>query len=73
MTEECIYMFSNNKLKSKSIRQEVVQIIRRKILRGELLPEDRIIEAEIAAQLEISRGPVREAVRQTNVIKLRIQ
>ncbi len=64
MTGEGNYMFSNNQLKSKSIRQEVVQIIRRKILRGELLPGDRIIEAEIAAQLEISRGPVREAVRQ---------
>ena len=39
-------------------------MLRKDILRGKYLPGDRIIEAEIAANLNISRGPLREAIRQ---------
>jgi len=53
-----------NKLRSKTIRQEVVQILRDRILKGDLSPGDRIVESEVAYQLGISRGPIREAVRQ---------
>lgn len=54
----------NESLKHMTIRQQVAKILRHKILIGELLPGDRIVESEIAAQLNISRGPVREAIRQ---------
>lgn len=37
-------------------------IIRRAIIRGELLPDERLKEAEIARELGISRTPVREAM-----------
>lgn len=37
-------------------------IIRRAIIRGELLPGERLKEAEIARELGISRTPVREAM-----------
>jgi len=48
----------------KTLRIQVVEIIRRAILRGEFKPGDRIVEADIAKHLGISRGPIREAMRQ---------
>lgn len=48
----------------KTLRQEVVDAIRMKILNGELPPGVRIVEQDIAADLGVSRGPVREALRQ---------
>lgn len=51
--------------KSSSLLSEnVVAILRNKILSGEISPGERIIEADIAAELGMSRGPVREAMRQ---------
>jgi len=38
--------------------------IRQAILSGNLKPGDRLLEAEIARQMGISRAPVREAIRQ---------
>ena len=43
---------------------ELYKYIRNMILRRELLPGDKIPEAEIAKELHVSRTPVREAVRQ---------
>jgi DNA-binding GntR family transcriptional regulator len=41
----------------------VAQRIREAILLGTLRPGDRLIEADIAAELGVSRGPVREGIR----------
>ena len=57
-------MIESSKVKHSTIRQQVAEIIRKDILRGKLFPGDRIVEVEIAERLEISRGPVREAIRQ---------
>ncbi|SHI83819.1 GntR family transcriptional regulator [Lutispora thermophila] len=46
------------------LSENVVTFLRNKILNGEISPGERIIEADIAAELGISRGPVREAMRQ---------
>lgn len=51
-------------LNYRTLRQEVVDAIRTKILNGELRPGERIKEKEIAQTLGVSRGPVREALRQ---------
>lgn len=51
-------------LQFKTLREEVVNAIRMKILNGELSPGTRIVEQEIAADLGVSRGPVRESLRQ---------
>lgn len=40
---------------------QVVKAVRRQILSGELKPGERVVEAEIARALGISRAPVREA------------
>lgn len=52
------------KLNYKTLRQEVVDEIRQKILGGEFKPGDRMKENEIAELFGVSRGPVREALRQ---------
>ena len=46
-----------------STAEMVAQRIREAILAGALQPGDRLIEADIAAELGISRGPVREGIR----------
>ncbi|QSX06161.1 GntR family transcriptional regulator [Sedimentibacter sp. zth1] len=48
----------------KTIREEVAIVLRNKILRGDIQQGDHIIESDIADELGISRGPVREALRQ---------
>lgn len=48
----------------RSLRQQVAEALREAIMTGKLKPGDRIVEAEIAAELGVSRGPVREALRQ---------
>lgn len=51
-------------LEFKTLRQEVTDAIRMKILNGEFRPGERLVEQDIAADLHVSRGPVREALRQ---------
>ena len=51
------------KLNYKTLRQEVVDEIRQKILEGEFKPGDRMKENEIAELFGVSRE-VREALRQ---------
>ena len=46
-----------------STSELVAQRIRDAILEGSLHPGDRLVEADIAAELGISRGPVREGIR----------
>ena len=53
-----------SKLVYKTLRQEVVDEIRQKILSGEFRAGDRMKENEIAESFGVSRGPVREALRQ---------
>jgi DNA-binding GntR family transcriptional regulator len=46
------------------LRHDVLEVVRTAILQGRLKPGARLLEADIAAQMGISRAPVREAVRQ---------
>ena len=48
----------------KTIREQVSTYIRDQILQSKIKPGERILEQEIADELEISRGPVRESLRQ---------
>lgn len=47
-----------------TLREEVVKYLRDKIITGDIEQGQRIIEANIQSELGISRGPVREALRQ---------
>ena len=60
-------------LQSSSLTSVVQQEIERRILQGELAPGAKLIEAELAAGLGVSRGPVREALRalaETGLVRL---
>jgi len=47
----------------KTLKEEILEYLRTKIILRELKPGDRIVELDIAKKFDISRGPVREAVR----------
>lgn len=47
-----------------TISQELTDILRGRVIRGEISPGARIAEESIAKEFGISRGPVREALRQ---------
>jgi DNA-binding GntR family transcriptional regulator len=46
------------------LRHEVLDGLRTGILGGEILPGTRLLEVPLATQLGVSRGPIREALRQ---------
>lgn len=54
----------DHRIQRKTLREEVVYLLREKILSGQIAPGQRIIEAELSEELGVSRGPIREAIRQ---------
>ncbi|HVZ45653.1 MAG TPA: GntR family transcriptional regulator [Ramlibacter sp.] len=50
--------------------EQVCERIRSAILRGELKPGAKLTEQDLAAEFEVSRTPVREAIRQLEVERL---
>ena len=51
-------------------RDEIRSAIKRAIMKGELKPGDRIIETRWAKELGVSQSPVREAIRELEMIGL---
>ncbi len=47
---------------SQSLSTEVYEVIRRSIVEGEMRPNERLIEAELAERLDVSRTPVRDSM-----------
>lgn len=47
----------------KTLKEEIIEYLRKRIITNELKPGDRVVELDIAKKYNISRGPVREAVR----------
>ena len=45
------------------LRDVVFNTLRRAILRGELVPGQRLMEIQLAEKMGVSRTPVREAIR----------
>lgn len=48
---------------NKSRRERVLEVLREAIITGELKPGQPLIEVELAAQLGVSRAPLREALQ----------
>lgn len=48
----------------RTLRENVVEEIRNKIINQELKPGERIVELDLAEEFKTSRGPIREALRQ---------
>lgn len=53
-----------------SLRQRVMNDIRNAIIKGHLKPGDKLKELEISQQMSISRGPIREALRDLEALGL---
>lgn len=53
-----------------SLRQRVLNDIRNAIIQGHLKPGDKLKELEISQQMSISRGPIREALRDLEALGL---
>lgn len=50
-------------IKKSSLKYQIANGIRKEIFRGKLNPGDKVTESDIAKRLEVSRGPVREAMQ----------
>jgi DNA-binding GntR family transcriptional regulator len=62
-TSEAVVLFEQAPM-FRPLRADAYEALREAILLGRLRPGARVVEAEIARQMGISRGPIREAVRQ---------
>src|SRR5688572_4522815 len=52
------------RVQPRVLRQEVLVALRAAILNGEIAAGTRLLEADVAARMGVSRAPVREALRQ---------
>lgn len=50
--------------KAETLRERIVGALREEIVGGVLRPGAQLVESRLADQLNVSRGPVREAIRQ---------
>lgn len=50
-------------LEKKNMSEDLVALIKQKIIDGELNPGDRIVEMKLAREFGISQSPVRESIR----------
>src|ERR1700734_2500188 len=57
-------------LKRDSMSEQVKQELLRQIMSGELPPGTRLVELQIARDLNTSQGPVREAMRELEALEL---
>ncbi|GAA3409841.1 GntR family transcriptional regulator [Paenibacillus hodogayensis] len=48
----------------QNVSEELIKMIKKQILAGDLNPGDRIIESKLARQTGLSQSPIREALRQ---------
>ena len=49
---------------TETIKDQIYQILRQRIMDGTLRPGEKIVEQDVADQLGVSRSPVREAIKQ---------
>ena len=50
--------------RAKSLQEQTYLALRASILSGEIAPGERLIETQLAQKLQVSRTPVREAIKQ---------
>jgi DNA-binding GntR family transcriptional regulator len=57
-------------LQRRSLHEDVVEVLREMILEGQLKPGERVIEPELCRKLNVSRTPMREALKVLAVERL---
>lgn len=55
-----------SQINNKPLREQILDALRDAIVHGDLKPGQPIVEAELAAQLGVSRAPIREALQILN-------
>src|SRR5690606_35021706 len=50
--------------RNETLREQLVDTLRQAVLGGQIQPGEKVVEAQLAEQLGVSRGPLREAIRQ---------
>jgi DNA-binding GntR family transcriptional regulator len=56
--------FRVDRLRKSTFRQHIAERLRAAILSGEIAPGSPLVETTLAAQFDVSRGPLREALRE---------
>jgi DNA-binding GntR family transcriptional regulator len=56
--------FRADRLRKSTFRQHIAERLRSAILSGEIAPGTPLVETALAAQFDVSRGPLREALRE---------
>jgi DNA-binding GntR family transcriptional regulator len=56
--------FRVDRLRKSTFRQHIAERLRAAILSGEIAPGAQLVETTLAAQFDVSRGPLREALRE---------
>jgi len=56
--------FPKSLQRNQPLKEQAYQALRKMILAGELTPGQRLVEAQLARDLEVSRTPIREALGQ---------
>jgi DNA-binding GntR family transcriptional regulator len=57
-------LFPKSLQRSQPLKEQAYQALRKMILSGELTPGQRLVEAQLARHLQVSRTPIREALGQ---------
>lgn len=50
--------------RSETLREQLASALRQAVLSGKLKPGERLVESQLATMMQVSRGPVREAIFQ---------
>lgn len=56
--------------RGESLGVQVANVLRQRIVRGDLAPGERITEESLAEEFEVSRGPIRDALTQLSFERL---
>jgi len=64
MTDSKLDVRGPLRLRPNSLREQIREQIRRRIQQGEIGPDDRLVDVDLATTLGVSRMPVREALLQ---------
>jgi DNA-binding GntR family transcriptional regulator len=52
------------------LREQIKDVLLERILRGVYAPDDRIVEIRVAEEFAVSQAPVREALRELEILRL---
>src|SRR3954447_2784145 len=61
---------SSMKVQRNCMREQIRRVLVQRILDGYYKPGDRLVELQIARELKTSQGPVREALRELEALRL---